>query len=308
MLKKVNETLLTRQQKLHLYSHGICPCLIWDMTTTNLSITWVTKNLEAMATRFLKQWSGLARNAATHRLYLPKSNGGLHLPSIRSNLKKTRCGLADSQMCSQDATVHLIASKKTAAEEMSTRVDFKPHQEVVEVMRDDPGASRSQIVRRVRERVTVADDSRRLEDFRQLTVQGDISRCFDDQASSIWAQALWELPEKVMKFTLNAAQDTLPHNANLHVWKKLSSPNCSLCFDRQILLHTLNHWSRRYNQRHDAVLELLLSSSAAIPAAPSNRSQWTSPTNHTASQLPSPAQTAEWTRSSGARTWPRSTL
>ena len=156
----------------------------------------------------------------------------------------------------------MIASRKTTAEEMSTRVAFKPHQEVVEVMRDDPGASCRQIVRRVKARVTAADDSRRLEDCRQLTVQGDISRRFDNQASSIWAQALWELSERVMKFTLNAAQDTLPHNANLHLWKKLSSPNCPLCFDRQTLLHTLNHCpvallSRRYNQRHDAVLELL---------------------------------------------------
>ena len=227
------------------------------MTITNLSITWVTKNLEAMATRFLKRWLGLARNAATHRLYLPKTSGGLHLPSISSIFKKTRCALAASQMCSQDATVRLIASRKTTAKEMSTRVAFKPHQEVVEVMRDDPGASRSQIVRRVKARVTAADDSRRLE-ARQFTVQGR----FDDQASSIWAQALWELPERVMKFTLNAAQDTLPHNANLHLWKKLSSPNCPLCFDRQTLLHTLNHCpmallNRCYNQRHDAVLELL---------------------------------------------------
>ena len=154
MLKKVNDTLLTRQQKLHLYSCGICSRLIWDMTITNLSITWVTKNLEAMATRFLKRWSGLARNAATHRLYLPKTSGGLHLPSISSIFKKTRCALAASQMCSQDATVRLIASRKTTAEEMSTRVAFKPHQEVVEVMRDDPGASRRQIVRRVKARVT----------------------------------------------------------------------------------------------------------------------------------------------------------
>lgn len=96
--------------------------------------------------------------------------------------------------------------------------------------------------------------------------------------SSVWAQALWELPEKVMKFTLNAAQDTLPHNANLHLWKKLSSPNCPLCFDQQ----TLNHCpvallSRRYNQYHDVVLELL--HEFTIPA-PSNRSQWTSPTSY----------------------------
>ena len=145
MLKKVDETLLTRQQKLHLYSyHGICPCLVWDMTITNLFVTWVTKNFEAMATEFIKWWSVLAWNAATHGLYLPKSSGGLHLPSISSIYKKTRCGLAAYQMCSQDSTMHLIASRKTAAKEMSTRTAFKPHQEVVEVMK---------------ERVTAADDS-----------------------------------------------------------------------------------------------------------------------------------------------------
>ena len=62
MLKKVDDTLLTRQQKLHLYSHGICPRLVWDIVISNLSITWVVKNLEATATRFLKHWSGLARS------------------------------------------------------------------------------------------------------------------------------------------------------------------------------------------------------------------------------------------------------
>ena len=96
-------------------------------------------------------------------------------------------------------------------------------------------ASRSQIVWRAKERVTAAADSR------ELTVQGDISRRFDDRASSIWAKALWEVPEKVMKFTLSAVQDILPHNANLHLWKKLSSLNCLLCSNRQTLLHTLNH-------------------------------------------------------------------
>ena len=149
MLKKVDDTLLTRQQKLHLYSHGICPRMVWDMVISNLSITWVVKNLEATATRFLKRWSGLARSAANHRLYLPKTNGGLHLPSLSSIFKKTRCGLAASQMCSQDSTVRLIASRQTVAEDNSTRAAFKPHQEVVKVMREDPGASRSQLIKRV---------------------------------------------------------------------------------------------------------------------------------------------------------------
>ena len=65
-----------------------------------------------------------------------------------------------------------------------------------------------------------------------------------------------------MKFTLSAAHDTLPHNANLHLWRKVPSPNCPLCSSRQTLLHVLNNCpvalqNRRYNHRHDAVLEKL---------------------------------------------------
>ena len=63
--------------------------------------------------------------------------------------------------------------------------------------------------------------SRRLEDCRQLPVQGDIVHQFDDQSSSIWAETIWFLPEKVMKFALNTIQDTsLITQANLHLWRK----------------------------------------------------------------------------------------
>ena len=193
-----------------LYSHGICPRLIRDMAIHNLPISWVTKNVEAMATRYLKRWSGLARNATTHRLYLPKTSGGLHLPSFSSIYKKTRCDLTASQMCSQDPPIRLIASWQTVSESKSIKAVFKLHQEVVEVMKDDPGVSHGQFINSVKQRVTATDDSWHLEDCRVRAVQGNLSRQFADQASTIWAQALWELPEKAMKFTLNAVQDTLP--------------------------------------------------------------------------------------------------
>ena len=64
-----------------------------------------------------------------------------------------------------------------------------------------------------------------------------------------------------MKFALNAAQDTLPHNANLQCWRKLPDA-CKLCGKRQTLLHILNNCPvalnfRRYNQRHDLVLTVI---------------------------------------------------
>ena len=77
-----------------------------------------------------------------------------------------------------------------------------------------------------------------------------------------------------MKFALNAAVDVLPHNANLHCWKKRSDSTCPLCGANQSLLHILNNCpvardARRYNARHDAVLGVIASvvTSHLLPTA-----------------------------------------
>ena len=72
-----------------------------------------------------------------------------------------------------------------------------------------------------------------------------------------------------MKFTLHSAVDTLPHNANLHLWKKRGDDSCSLCGDRQTLIHVLNICpvalkARRFNVRHDAVLEIITATTSTF--------------------------------------------
>ena len=42
-------------------------------------------------------------------------------------------------------------------------------------------------------------------------------------ADETWAKAESTVLDKVMKFTLNAVCDTLPHRSNLRKWGKLSS-------------------------------------------------------------------------------------
>ena len=73
-----------------------------------------------------------------------------------------------------------------------------------------------------------------------------------------------ELPPEGLQFTLNDAQDTLPHNANLSVQRRGEglSDECKLCSQRQTLLHVLNHCQvtlglRRFNIRHDNVLKMI---------------------------------------------------
>ena len=74
MLDRVDACPVTRHQKLRLYKAGICPRLSWLLTIEELPITWVERQLEVMATRYLK-WAGLAKSANTALLYLPQKKG-----------------------------------------------------------------------------------------------------------------------------------------------------------------------------------------------------------------------------------------
>ena len=71
------------------------------------------------------------------------------------------------------------------------------------------------------------------------------------------------LPSAQMKFALNSATDTLPHNANLALWRKNDhlSAACKLCGEQQTC-HILNNCRTaldlcRYNARHDQVLQTI---------------------------------------------------
>ena len=78
----------------------------------------------------------------------------------------------------------------------------------------------------------------------------------------IWANTIQFLPPQQIRFVLNAAVDTLAHNANLHLWGKKETDACPLCGERQTLIHVLNNCRValdlcRYNPRHDSVLSIL---------------------------------------------------
>ena len=261
MLQKVDETPVTRQQKLLLYRAGICPRISWDLAVNEFPLTWVTSVLEAQATKYLKKWSGLAKSADPSRLYLPKAQGGLGLPSISLIYKKQQVSQACQLLSSRDPVVRHVASLEIQREEALQRPKLKPMLIARDALSEDPGASRSGLKNRASKAVVAKDTEMRINHARSLEHQGDVHRAADEEASSIWASTITSLPSEQLKFALNASQDTLPHNANLSRWKNLPS-SCKLCGERQTLHHVLNHCPvalglRRYNQRHDAVLGVI---------------------------------------------------
>ena len=63
-----------------MYKAGVCSRLSWLLTIEGLPISLVWEHLDAIATKCVKQWAGLAKSANTAILYLPRKIGGLNLP------------------------------------------------------------------------------------------------------------------------------------------------------------------------------------------------------------------------------------
>ena len=259
MLKAVDAAPVTRRQKLRLYKAGICPRLTWLLTIQELPITWVERQLETTATRFVKKWAGLAKSANTALLYLPQRMSGLNLPSLSALYKQLQVSRQCQLLTSADACVRHLAEKHLQNEDSLSRKSFKPAVIVRDALADDPGRNRKALSLAVKRKVKDSEAKQRLSQVQQLPKQGEMIRATSSETASVWAKAVQALPSNTMKFALNAAHDSLPHNVNLHMWKKRDSPTCPLCGERQSLLHVLNNCSvardlRRYNHRHDAVL------------------------------------------------------
>ena len=218
LLQRVDKTAVSRKQKLLLYRAGICPRLNWDLAVLNLPTSWISSSLDAMTTKYLKKWSGLARSANTARLFLPNSEGGLALPSVSLLYKRLKVSQATLLLTSRDRVTQEVVRRVLHREESRIRVNFKPVHFSRTIMAEDPGAKRKTLAKKAKASVAMNDALARRENAEALPAQGQLLRCSNPTADLVWATAVTRLGSDAMKFALNAATDTLPHNNNLARW------------------------------------------------------------------------------------------
>ena len=247
-----------------MYRGGVCPCLTWLLTIEDLPISWVEKNLDSAAIRYMKKWAGLTRSANPTLLFLPRKMGGLNLPLISIIYKRLQVCRQSQLLTSPDPCVRLTAEKELQQDITLQRPKFKPRLVVREVMMNDPNFSRKTLSKGAKLLVEEESFEERNQHLVSLEKGGQMFSIASIYAADIWERALVQLSDDQRKFALNAALDTLPHNANLHLWKKRSNSKCTLCGERQSLIHILNNCpaalrARRYNKRHDSVLEKITS-------------------------------------------------
>ena len=219
LLQRVDEAPVTWKQKLLLYRSGVCPRIAWDLSISHLSSTWVSTTLQAESTRFLKKWVGLAQCANPALLYVPKTKGGMGLPSIVTLWKKQQVSRACQLISSRDPVVRYAATKLTGKEEESIRAKFRPMVVAREALTVDPGMGRKKLSRIAKNMVAENDNNTTFSTVISSERQTAALHHVEEEAAAEWAAALECLSPSELRFALNACQDTLPHNSNLALWK-----------------------------------------------------------------------------------------
>ena len=95
-------------------------------------------------------------------------------------------------------------------------------------------------------------------------MQGDyLALHMEEQSCLSWRSFLWDIPQGVLKFAINAGINTLPSADNLKRWGKRVSDRCGFCGNIQTLAHILSICTvaleqGRFTWRHDSVLKTII--------------------------------------------------
>ena len=94
----------------------------------------------------------------------------------------------------------------------------------------------------------------------RYVMQGDYLALIMEEGNCIsWKSYMWDIPQGVLKFALNAGINTLPSLDNLKRWGKRVNDRCQFCGNIETLAHVLSNCSTALNQgrftwRHNSVL------------------------------------------------------
>ena len=80
-------------------------------------------------------------------------------------------------------------------------------------------------------------------------MQGDyLALHMEEQSCLTWKSFMWDIPQGVLKFAINAGINTLPSADNLKRWGKRVSDRCGFCGNVQTLAHILSNCSTALEQ------------------------------------------------------------
>ena len=149
-----------------------------------LPISWVERDLESKATRFLKKWLQIPQVGNLQFLYLPRADCGLALPALSTLYKQQQSSRHVIFRSSQDECVHFL--------EANTRYHYKGKFSVAFVVPDEQShntaSTKQQLKTRVSQHILAEDSAVCREHLTSLRVHGQVFHM--DCDLSYWSEAV----------------------------------------------------------------------------------------------------------------------
>lgn len=134
MLQAVDKTSLT-VTKTSSFTNEQSDLKINWLLTYEYPMSWIERQLNyAMATQFIKKWSGLAKPAIPNVLYIPQRDGGLDLPSISTLYKKVQVSRQCQLLTYADPTIRRIGAQGLQTESILKRKTIRQAGHVQQVL------------------------------------------------------------------------------------------------------------------------------------------------------------------------------
>ena len=197
------------------------------------------------------------------RLYLPHTSGGLQLRAISSLYKCSQISRYHLLLSSKYCRVKRLAEEKLKWFARNKSLKFNPFDYLQKGTIVSTTLQTDKTILEMAKRLSWSDDIKVRESHAcSLISQGSTLRLQDVNSYAIWSQTVLSLSDRVLSFSLNSIQDTLPHKVNLKRWHISDNSDCPLCGKYQTVQHVLNNCSKalvdkRYTWRHNSILSKL---------------------------------------------------
>jgi hypothetical protein len=285
-LSRIDDAPITGPSKAWIYQFYVLAVLSWPFLIYPFSVTNIFKDFEALATRFLKKWYGLAKSANPSILFLPKSRNGLGITSPVEKFKTLQVCAFHQLVNSKDPLITSLAKSSNERDSLSKSNKWSPATALTSAesslnfnlsfngqvgstglgnmsnrkSSSNPKAKRSAIAAIIRD----SEAEARVAALRDKPLSGNFLK-WDKLTHPVtnWNQQILSMSEAELSFILNGQAQSLPDPSNLRRWGCNALARCLLCGKPAATCkHILNGCSvalrqSRYLWRHNNVLKVL---------------------------------------------------
>ena len=237
ILSLIHQLPLHPRNKLLLYNQYFLSKISWDLTITDIDITWVKQNLDSICHRYFRRWLEIPVSGTVEILQLSRSLFGLEVIDVST--KFTLCQVTRRKCLEHSLNEDIRYLHNVASEKSNIQYDsFHSSKQALKKIRDDKKSK-----------------------IETLQVQGSVVtelwKTALPKAKNYWFQTQHRLPRNIFCFTVRYMNNSLACLSNLARWGINTSPNCIFCREIQTTKHIVAGCTPcldRYTWRHNSVL------------------------------------------------------